>query len=79
MRASDHILNKDCYLGAIRVYQILFPPIYFFIVWFREKKKKITYLDLVIKGWPRDQSATPGNHRSIGRGVMYPLHLQPVA
>lgn len=48
MRASDHILNKDCYLGAIRVYQIPPPQIYFFIVWFR--KKKITYLDLVIKG-----------------------------
>lgn len=78
MRASDHILNKDCYLGAIRVYQILFPPQSIFSL-FDLEKKKITYLDLVIKGWPRDQSATPGNHRSIGRGVMYPLHLQTVA
>lgn len=65
MRASDHILNKDCYLGAIRVYQILFSPQSIFSL-FDLEKKKITYLDLVIKGWPRDQSATPATTGQSG-------------
>lgn len=38
MRASDHILNKDCYLGAIRVYQIP-PPKSIFSLFDLEKKK----------------------------------------
>lgn len=41
MRASDHILNKDCYLGAIRVYQILFSPQSIFSLFDLEKKNHI--------------------------------------